>query len=317
MKFLKPLFAGLTMLVGCGAFEAQQTGWAARLVLPKSEYLPGEPISLTIHLENLGPGAHPNPGFKGAFYLDGCTRPCSSGIKDYPLFPSPVPGEGAIQREYTPPSEPQGVRHNSPPIEITLACAEDFAKARSPLTGPHSLLYRQPAFGKLRGYEARADFMILSPSGDDARAYEYYKGDPLKGKDLVERFPNSNYAALALWQEGLEEYTGFREIGAEKEFAYPEAQKKAFEGSPGALASSRKLIMSVVTPWERLYSDFPSFGYRPELMLGLTRCYFRLGDYAKAVPLLQELLTKFPDSEWAKRGAAYKELLQAHGKWPE
>jgi len=190
---------------------------------------------------------------------------------------------------------------------------------RNPIPyGPHTICYRAPAFKGQPAIESCVEFTLLHPTGEDARALEHYKGDPLKGKDLVERFPNSNYAALALWQEGLMWYEGgaMPEMGAQKDFDFYAQEKKNRQPiSFNRLMASRK--SDIADPWERLYREFPTFAYRARLLYALGRCYFQLGEYNKAVPLLQELLNKYPDTEWAKKGAAYKEVLVQHQYWPK
>ena len=84
----KPLVLSLLIVLSASATVwAQQTGWAVRLILPKSEYLPGEPVSpIRLEMQNLGPDASPFPRFQGGLYLDGNTEPC----RQRGLFPSRV-----------------------------------------------------------------------------------------------------------------------------------------------------------------------------------------------------------------------------------
>jgi hypothetical protein len=162
---------------------------------------------------------------------------------------------------------------------------------------------------------------ITEPMGLDRDAFEAFHGQPLlHPQELLRQYPTSAYTAWELWLQGLTWYDSegtMPEIGAEKDFNAYKIQKEVYCDSPGSFRSWLGQVNSITDPWEKLYRDFPDFSYRPELLYGLARCYMHLGEQQKAVPLLQELLSKFPDSEPGKKAVAYKDVLKARGLWPE
>ena len=161
---------------------------------------------------------------------------------------------------------------------------------------------------------------INEPAGLDRDAFQAFHGQPLSHpKELLKRYPTSNYAALVLWGQGLTWYSGgaMPEIGASRDFEARKIQEEVYRESPGSFRSWIGQVNSIVVPWEKLFREFPDFNSRPQLLFGLSRCYMHLGEQQKAVPLLQELLSKFPDSEPGKKAVAYRDVLKAHELWPE
>jgi hypothetical protein len=296
---------GLALSVG-----AQQPGWAVRVIPPKKDYLPSEPIVVRLEMQNLGPAAQPYFGFQGAFYLDQAPQPCLSAVRDMPLFP---PAAG-VSEGPPPPPEPAGSLHAAE-VEVSTTC--NLQAMGSGLTGPHQLCYKVPPFKGLPAMEGCAEFTIVRPIGADAEAYRYFKGEPLKhGEEVIKKFPTSNYAALALWEQGLKWYTrALPEKGPEGDLNF--GKTADYRECPNCDCQRDFGLCPITRPWEKLYRDFPSFGLRAHLLFNLSRCYFLMGARPRGVPLLKELLSKFPDSEPGKKAAAYRDVLKMHGLWPE
>ncbi len=301
------MFASLSLV-------AQQEGWGLRLSLPRSDYLPGEPITGHLVMENAGPQALPFNGFRGALYLDGQAAPCmpKPQVQADTIPLTPPPGTTGAQRPR--PLEPAGTTHEEE-ISVTFWCALDADHQN--LVGPHRVCYRIPAMGGQPVIEGCAEFTIVRPLGADAEAYKYFKGEPLKhGGEVIKKHPTSNYAALALWEQGLTWYTrALPEKGPESEICF--GKTADYKECPNCDCQRDFGLCPIVRPWEKLYQDFPGSGCRAQLLYNLGRCYLLMGVPQKATPLFQELLSKFPDSEPGKKAVAYRDVLKAHGLWPE
>jgi hypothetical protein len=155
---------------------------------------------------------------------------------------------------------------------------------------------------------------------EDAEAIRHFRGEPLKHPDeVIKLYPHSGYAAAALWEMGYAEFheTDMQEGDAERDLFLGVKNRGQYSRCPSCSCANKKELCLVIPPWERLYREFPDYSHRIRLLGCLSRAYFLIGEPDKAVPLLQELLTKYPDSEWGKKGAAYKQVLVQHQYWPK
>ncbi len=91
------------------------------------------------------------------------------------------------------------------PVNISHLCFD--RQARNPL-GEHHLCFQwDPTSGRA---PLCVTFTVQAPTGEDAAAYQVFKGDPLAHPaDLLQRFPTSTYTAHIVYQrsgaEGLSE----------------------------------------------------------------------------------------------------------------
>jgi tetratricopeptide (TPR) repeat protein len=171
-----------------------------------------------------------------------------------------------------------------------------------------------------------SEFEIVKPAGVDALIYEKlptHLRDVSSDRagdvawELLEKYRTSTYTSYILWGQGHAYYDQMTEVGAEKDFQAEKINNEAYAHAVGP--SSREgwkvNINRVIEPWDEVYRNFPDFIFRAELLYGLSRAYLQLGQPQKAVPLLKELLERFPSTEHGKKGIAYKQVLQQHGIW--
>lgn len=155
---------------------------------------------------------------------------------------------------------------------------------------------------------------------ENAEAMRHFRGEPLKYPDeLIRLYPHSGFAATALWEKGYAEFheTDMQGADAEKDFLLGAKNRGQYSRCPDCSCAKKKGLCLVIPPWDRLYREFPDYSHRIRLLGYLSRAYFLVGEPEKAVPLLQELVTQYPDSEWGKKGTEYKQVLVQHQCWPK
>ncbi len=154
----------------------------------------------------------------------------------------------------------------------------------------------------------------------DAEVSRHFKGEPMQHLDeVIKLYPNSDYAATALWEKGYAEFhdTDMESSTPRRDFNLGSRDRAEYAGCPVCECAKGKPLCLTIPYWERLYREYPHFQNRLQLLLSMSRVYFLTGTPEKAVPLLQELLSKFPESIPGKQAVAYKDVLKAHGLWPE
>lgn len=173
---------------------------------------------------------------------------------------------------------------------------------------------------------------VRAPQGDDQNAYLNLGPSPeesrspeklswflkTKGEEILKDYPKSNYAAWIQWDIGksLHDFLDMDKLSVEEELVYNEYLKKMESGELGSKESFRDELLHIVELWEPLYRDFPKFKNRPFVMQGLAQTYIRLGEFQKAIPLIKELLQRYPETESGKKIVAYKELMVKQKLWP-
>lgn len=194
----------LVVLVGLLALStwvAAQTpgGWTIQMTPTQSEWLPGEPVTITVEMENTTDHLLPE-GWLGEVYLDGQSMPCHDRNEGNPDFPPGV--TLATQDSPAPPICPPGTRHTMT-VCVTRQC-NMLARAASTV-GTHRLCYRQRR-GFSPSLEVCCDFTVRAPQGEDKAALALLP-DTLRDvasdetsvpPGLLEKYPASTYAGYAL-----------------------------------------------------------------------------------------------------------------------
>jgi hypothetical protein len=182
--------------------------------------------------------------------------------------------------------------------------------------------------GKLNSNEVK--IIVKNPEGEDQLAFQALRPPQeklespenklswfikLNREPILQDFPKSNYAAWVLWKNGQSDYISLMDndtLSVEDEFNFPKLLKEN-----GMKVSEYRwdTITGILEPWERLNKDFPNFYKRPEILKGLSQVYIRIDESQKAVPLIKELLEKYPDTDEAKKVADYKAWMQQKNIW--
>lgn len=319
MRWKSGFIIVLASVVGFSAL-CQENSWVIRITFPKKEFLPGEPIPMKIEAENKGPECLHFHGFFDGLYLDDSPRQCG----DRRTLVMDLPPKGHVVGGHDSPGDPPGAVH-AVDVSLDVACASisgqpGLLPGQPGLIGPHHICYKMPALGDQPAMEGCGEFTIVRPLGADAEAYKYFKGEPLKHREeVIKKFPTSTYAALALWQKGYEEFqsTDTTPGTAADDLHWGEEAREEYSKCINCQCEHKRWLCLVIPPWETLSRQFPDFPERPRLLFCLSRAYLLIGWPEKSVPLLQELLSKFPDSEAGKKAVAYRDVLKAHGMWPE
>jgi len=288
--------------------------WDATLVIPKTSWLPGEPISVVVKVVNT---SNRESKFSwGSFFLDNNEKPCvdrNAGVVDGPEIPP-----GGTAEEIVVLDKPGTIHTNE--VNIGRACNMEISNRK--MIGIHEVCYAEPQSGQ----KACAEFEIIEPKGLDLEIYLKFPGDlrdvlsdatPQLRNELLENYRTSNYAAHLLWAQGHAWYDQVPASEPEEDLLNDPKMVELLKNSIGPLRGLRENLNKVIEPWEELRRNFPDFVYRPDLLYGLTRVYCRLNESPKAVPLLKELLERHPQSEPAKKGKAYKDVLLTHNVWKE
>lgn len=192
-------------LLSLSTWTAAQTseGWTVQMILAQPEWLPGEPITVTLEMENKTDHLLPC-AWVGEFYLDGLPAACRDRNQGtYELPPGVI---FAAPDTVAKPIYPPGTRHTIA-VCITRQC-NMLARATTTV-GPHKICYRQ-SFGSLPPLEACCDFVVRPPGGDEKAALALM---PPTLRDVVtdasslppgllEKYPTSAYAGYALLSGG-------------------------------------------------------------------------------------------------------------------
>lgn len=155
----------IARLLVLSTWVAVQTsgGWTLQMIPAQTEWLPGEPITVTLEMENKTDHLLPC-AWVGEFYLDGQTVPCHDRNEGNPDFPPGV--TPATQDSPAPSIFPPGTHHTLT-ICVTRQC-NMLARAASTV-GSHKHCYRQT-----RGFspplEVCCDFTVSAPQGEDRAA---------------------------------------------------------------------------------------------------------------------------------------------------
>jgi hypothetical protein len=137
----------------------------------------------------------------------------------------------------------------------------------------------------------------------------------LEGKKILQNYPKSNYAAWILWEKGQNNYLSLTHndtLSVEEEFNLPLLIK---ENGMTVKEFMWETVTGILEPWERLVKDFPNFHKRPTILKGLAQIYIRTDETPKAIPMIKELLEKYPESDEAKKVAEYKAWMQQKNIW--
>lgn len=184
--------------------------------------------------------------------------------------------------------------------------------------------------GKLSSNEVKVT--VKNPEGEDQLAFKALrplqeKLEPpenklswflkLEGKQILQDYPKSNYAAWVLWKNGANNYSGIADspMPIDKEFDYKSVLEEIESSLSPYPCTTRMELLGVIEPWQKLIDDFQSFPKRTEALQGLAQAYIRNGEHEKAIPIIKELLEKYPESDEAKKVAEYKAWMQQKNIW--
>jgi hypothetical protein len=137
------------------------------------------------------------------------------------------------------------------------------------------------------------------------------------GDEIVEKYPKSSYAAWLFWISGKSFFSEMKPLGADKDFTFKSTVEEQEKEVPGSIEHYKKISDPIMKYWTQLYRDFPNFVYRDQLLFGLARTYFMVGEPQSAIPLIKELQQRFPESEMAKESIAYRDILIAKKIWKD
>ena len=73
--------------------------------------------------------------------------------------------------------------------------------------------------------------------------------------------------------------------------------------------------MELFSRGRKLLRIFPTFQGGRRVLKGLAQAYIRIGESQNAIPLIKELLEKYPESDEAKKVADYKAWMQQKNIW--
>lgn len=308
------IIAGLLSLSTWTAAQTSGT-WTVQMTLTQSAWLPGEPITVTLEMENKTDHLLPC-AWVGDFYLDGLPAACRDRIQGTYELPPGV--TSATSDTAAKPIYPPGTRHTISAC-ITRQC--NILARAAETVGPHKICYRQ-SFGSLPPLEACCDFVIRPPSGDDKVALALMPSTlrdvvtdasslPL---DLLKKHPTSTYAGYAFLPGGQcipDPRVFLTDVLSMDKHAQIEPQ------SANQMAGDKRRSLDVdqerVTQLESYLKARPDFARADCLKVELAGRLAALQRVQESKALCDEIIARKPTGEESKRVQLLVDFLTQKG----
>ena len=304
--------------------------WEFSLEVVSDTFIVGEPIWAVMVLENTSDNSLPRAGFSGAFFLDGRERPCRPVLGVAWTTPAPAPtdetnGEGGSTSRSPVILEPSGSLH-----QIRLDLRQQCRKLGfdGEPTGGHTVCYRCQDCGRLCTNVACGSFVVTTPKGIDKVAYDALGpnvvADSMRWGQLLQRFPNSTYAAYVVWKRYAE---GTASVNAEKEAESTQRGpinewgpgscdlEGRIDGSQSQRFSGRKYVLCRSNWMELALDHHPNIWFADEIRLRLALDRFQLDDKAACASKLEDL-SAHAKPYVAEKARALLEAMQAKNMLP-
>ncbi len=190
---------------------------------------------------------------------------------------------------------------------------------------PRALLLKAQNFFNMRDFEKAIDvyqeFLKLFPddelksaalTGMSQAFYYLSHNDPDALKKFVKKFPTSEYAAQAIYDQAVKFYEEKKYRKAANYFMtlaidYPKSEK-----APKSLIYAGQLFATIkdwdnsASAYKKYIDFFPNGEHIQDAYFGYGVALLQKGEYRKAARVFKELLDKYPDTKYAEK--AYKNL---------